>query len=726
MPQNPDLAAERRYLAKADERLETMRRSARETMEIALSTPRGGTPQARAERDVIVRQCLARLEQLEIGDQALTFGGIDYGEPLGSVCTYHIGRLAVADENMEPLVVDWRAPVAEPFYRATGKEPMGLTRRRHFALGHKTLEAIEDEYLGVFEGPKGHDSGDEVILAGPGALFAAMTRPRSGRMADIVSTIQGQQDEIIRAPLAGIHVVQGGPGTGKTAVALHRAAYLLYTHRMRLERQGVLVVAPNRTFARYIDQVLPSLGETGVQIMTLTGLAGFGEVELSESVGEARLKGDLRMAAFVAKAVRDRERPTRRSVDIPMGAFLVTVLPQETADAVSAAKRRSGPHNTRRRFLESALAQKVVEKYLVKKDQGSRDANTSSLPTGDGQVVTKIEGFDPARAEKRELMARVRQSLEFQSLVERIWPILTPQALLDDLFSHFPLIRLAGKGILAEDEMRLLFRRRDSNEGRTAWSKSDAILLNEAKLHLGSCSSKAHEEERRYGHIIVDEAQDLSPMAARMVGRYSLSSSMTLVGDIAQATSPFGIRPWTEIVSPMPKSDSFEIFELRVNYRTPQEVMDVAGALVRVAFPDLRTPISIRRTGNPVTLFRVINEDFTKLLAKVIEAEVEMVFPGTVAVIVPEQEKADYLEDLSKAGLDASPLADAKLAVISAQEAKGMEFDSVVISGADHLLYPSSTNLQALFVAMTRTTNRLLFLHNKDVPDVIVDLLTQK
>ncbi|NNN19776.1 MAG: AAA family ATPase, partial [Acidimicrobiaceae bacterium] len=359
---NPDLAKEQTFLDRANDRLEAMRKSAREMMDSALGTPRGGTHQARAERDVIVRQSLARLEQLEIGDQALSFGGIDYDVPLGQVATFHIGRLAVADVDMEPLVVDWRAPVAEPFYRATGKDAMGLSRRRHFALESHEVVSIEDEF---FTSDDGNEGSDELRLTGPGSLFASVTRARTGRMADIVSTIQAQQDEIIRSPLSGILVVQGGPGTGKTAVALHRAAYLLYTYRMRLERQGVLVVAPNRIFARYIAQVLPSLGETGVQIMTIHGLAGFGVAKLAESDEEALLKGDLRMAGVIAKAIRDRERPLKHSEDIVMGAFVIKVVPNDTAEAVKATKRRSGTHNQRRRFIESFLAVKIAEKYLA-------------------------------------------------------------------------------------------------------------------------------------------------------------------------------------------------------------------------------------------------------------------------------------------------------------------------------------------------------------------------
>ncbi|TAN25222.1 MAG: hypothetical protein EPN30_05095 [Actinomycetota bacterium] len=728
MSANPDLAAERKFLAKANDRLETMRESAREMMELALASPRGGTHQARAERDVIVRHSLARLEQLEIGDQALSFGGIDYDAELGRVASFHIGRLAVADEDMEPLVVDWRAPVAEPFYRATGKDPMGLTRRRHFALENRDVASIEDELFSAEGFAEGSWDSGEPKLAGPGSLFAAVARARTGRMADIVSTIQAQQDEIIRAPLSGMLVVQGGPGTGKTAVALHRAAYLLYTYRRRLERQGVLVVAPNRIFARYIDHVLPSLGETGVQIMTVNGLAGFGEARIAETDAEARLKGDLRMATFIAKAIKDRERPLKRTAEIVMGAFVVRVTPGDSAEAVRAAQHRSGTHNQRRRFVEALLAVKIAEKYLAAKKIGS----TGNADAGSQFDEQKFNILDSTSVDekqvKKELAQKVKRLPEFQFLVQRIWPKLTPQVLLSDLFSHLPLIHLAGKEILSETETRLLHRPTRFEDDINQWSSSDLVLLNEASIILGSYRNKNEDPdgERGYGHIIMDEAQDLSPMAARMIGRYSLSGSMTLVGDVAQATSPFGRRTWHDIVAPLAKSDPVHLVELEVNYRTPQEVMDVAGGLLKEFAPELKPATSIRKSGEFVEIIIPGREDLFESLAKVVSAERDKVDPGTVAVIVPADDKHLYVERLSQAGLEFSSSGEASVSVLSIHEAKGLEFDSVVIAGANRLLSAATLNPQALFVAMTRTTKRLVIVHNNDVPDVIVDLILKQ
>ncbi|HVM66367.1 MAG TPA: hypothetical protein VMU14_15975, partial [Acidimicrobiales bacterium] len=343
MSSHPDLAAEQAYIDRAYERLEAMRRAAEDLRDSVIGEGRGGTHQARVERDVFVQTSLARLEQLELGRSSLVFGRIDRsgddggggpsrndgrrdgdrarkdggrdgdrarndGRRDGDVERFYIGRLAVSDEHQEPLVVDWRAPVAEAFYRATGRSPMGLHLRRHFATEGRRLLAIEDELFAVDGG------GEPDELVGPGALLAALQRSRSGQMRDIVATVQREQDEVIRAELPGVLVVQGGPGTGKTAVALHRAAYLLYTYRFPLEQQGVLVIGPNQVFLRYIEQVLPSLGESGVALSTLGGLVPGARPRAVDSAAANRVKGDARMTEVLARAVADRERGLRQDL----------------------------------------------------------------------------------------------------------------------------------------------------------------------------------------------------------------------------------------------------------------------------------------------------------------------------------------------------------------------------------------------------------------------------
>ena len=368
MPDHPDLEAEQEFLNRAHDGLDAMRGEARQMLQGVLDLGKGGTFQSRTERDIVVRTSLARLEQLDIGDQALYFGRIDrFAEPDESPAagagapalgeSFHIGRLAVSGPDHEPLVVDWRAPVAEPFYRATGLDPQGLARRRHLAVRGRAVLGLEDEYfvdptrapgapvLPVSDAPpsEGDPAGERLLsegmmLGGPGALLSALGQARTGHMGDIIGTIQREQDEIIRSPLSGVLVVQGGPGTGKTAVALHRAAYLLYTHRFPLERQGVLVVGPNPLFLRYIEQVLPSLGETGVSLSTVAGLVPEVRVRASDDAVVARLKGDVRMVQVLARAVRTRQRPLRRDLDVPFGAGVLRLRARTTEEIVAQAR----------------------------------------------------------------------------------------------------------------------------------------------------------------------------------------------------------------------------------------------------------------------------------------------------------------------------------------------------------------------------------------------------
>ncbi|MFM9111741.1 MAG: HelD family protein, partial [Actinomycetota bacterium] len=357
---HPDHEAEQAHIDRAYDCLERSKTDAWRIRDLNEAST-GGTFQARYERNAFDEQLLARLTQLDLGDAALVFGRIDRAAdtdaPLES---FHIGRLAVADQDREPVVVDWRAPVAEPFYRATGREPMGLVRRRHFAVDGKTLLGIEDELFGEGHLGVGHDEGLATVtgregIRGYSTLLSALTRGRTGQLGDIVATIQAEQDEIIRAPHAGVLVVQGGPGTGKTVVALHRAAYLLYTHRFPLEDQGVLVIGPNRVFLRYIERVLPSLGEAGVEQMVLADLVPGHRIGFREDDLTRRVKGDVRMAKVIARAIRDRERPLREDLVIPYGASNLRLRAKESARIVNEARRRYRRHNAACRFVENEV-----------------------------------------------------------------------------------------------------------------------------------------------------------------------------------------------------------------------------------------------------------------------------------------------------------------------------------------------------------------------------------
>ncbi|MBO0747857.1 MAG: hypothetical protein J2O47_05885, partial [Acidimicrobiaceae bacterium] len=373
-------------------RLEAMRAAASSMLQEAFSE-RGSTFQSFTERDIRVRTGLSRLEQLQIGRESLVFGRIDRRRDAqrlranGDSPTeaFHIGRLAISDEYQEPLVVDWRAPVAEPFYRATGAHPMGLALRRHFLTDGPRVLDLEDE---LFD-EEGSDEGAGLGLSGPQILLSTLERSRTGRMRDIVATVQREQDEIIRGGLSGILVVQGGPGTGKTAVALHRAAYLLYTHRFPLEGQGVLVVGPNPTFLRYIGHVLPSLGESGVELSTISGLLPDVEPTGDEERLVARLKGDPRMARFVMRAVSDRQRPLRRPVEIPYGSRVLRLSTAASEQIVSAVRRRPGTHNARRRAVETLLWRHLLAQLERRAAlrPAPPTAHDSTPPDSDGRVI---------------------------------------------------------------------------------------------------------------------------------------------------------------------------------------------------------------------------------------------------------------------------------------------------------------------------------------------------
>ncbi len=748
-----ELQGEQAFVDMAYARLDAMRSDANSMLEGVLDLGRGGTFQSRTERDVIVRTSLARLEQLDIGDQALTFGRIDRveegpnGEDQG-VETFHIGRLAIHSADHDPLVVDWRAPIAEPFYRATGRDPQGLVLRRHLALEGRQVVGLEDERFsgpGSAGGPSDvvevdggpdhssrraeFDGSGELIqsdlpIGGPAALLAALDRARSGRMTDIVSTIQREQDEIIRAPLTGVLLVQGGPGTGKTAVALHRAAYLLYTHRFPLERQGVLVVGPNPLFLRYIEQVLPSLGETGVTLSTVSGLVP--EIRAVENgpADVARLKGDPRMAKVVARAVRTRQRALTEDVAIPYGALLLRLTTEDSRRIVDAARRRPGTHNARRRLVEQEVAQTLADR--ARQTQQTLAVGTAS--------VTAFPGYeDPSELEDDEFdledfSRKVRRVPELAGALDRMWPRLSPHELLHDLFGAPALIKAASRGVLTSDEQQLLFRPRSKSFEEVHWTPADAALVDEARHLVGSRNGSSDDGVRKYGHIVVDEVQDLSPMQLRMLTRRSLSGSMTIVGDIAQATAPWSPTSWADITDHLPRRRPPRTVELTVSYRTPAEVLAVAGQVLAVAAPELSPPRPVRRTGVEPRMIAVRDAtgsrhgatvgDLARTVAQVAGEEVAAVAPGRVAILAPEPMMGVLSEALAAAGL---PVVDARdmrkgglferLVLLAADAANGLEFDSVVVVEPGLIAGETARGLRTLYVALTRPTQRLSVVH---------------
>ncbi len=694
MAANPDLQSEQAHLDRAHARLDAMRAAALARRDEVIGNSRGGTHQAREERDVIVRAALARIEQLRVGDEALSFGRIDRttGE------RFYIGRLAISDDDQEPLIVDWRAPVAEPFYRATGRHPMGLSRRRHFITDGRRLVGMEDELLDLDHMP------EESTLAGEGALIAALERSRSGAMRDIVGTIQAEQDDIIRAPMPGVLVVQGGPGTGKTAVALHRAAYLLYTYRFPLERQGVLVVGPNPLFLRYIEHVLPSLGETGVTLSTVAGLyPGNIRPRATESTLAARVKGDVRMARVLARAVGDRQRGLRATVEVAFGSFRLRLTPALTRDVVAAAKRRPGTHNGRRPQVEQMLVQRLHQQYLQAMDRAGRVAIRA---TGPGEALSFGDFFDEVKA-----------SAELKDALERIWPLLLPEELVHDLYGAPALIDLAARNVLADHERAALRRRRSTSLEAIPWTSADVPLLDEAVVLLGPRRRRKAEDGelvRTFGHVVVDEAQDLTPMQLRMLTRRSLGGSMTVVGDIGQATGSFSPSSWDDVLAHLPRRKPPRQVELTVNYRTPSEIMEVAGRVLAAAAPHLVPPTSVRSAGfGPAVRPVAAGEDVTEV-ALAVAAALRAETGGTVAVVCPPS----LAGPLGAAREDDVSLED-EVSIVPVGSVKGLEFDGVVVVEPGQIADESPQGLKALYVSLTRATKRLTIVHADPLPAVL-------
>lgn len=706
---HPDLADEQAYIDHAYDCLEQSREVAWKLRDLS-EADLGGTFQARFERNAFDEALLKRLADLDLGNAALVFGRVDRhaldddGRPVGDGSTeaFHIGRLAVADADAEPIVVDWRAPVAEPFYRATGRDAMGLARRRHFAVEGRRLLGIEDELFGEGHLGLGHDEGltesRPAGLRGYSTLIASLERGRTGTLGDIVATIQSEQDEIIRSPQAGVLVVQGGPGTGKTVVALHRAAYLLYTHRFPLEDQGVLVIGPNRVFLRYIEQVLPSLGESGIEQVVLADLIPdvdfAGRNDPADSQLAARVKGDTRMSDVIDHAVNDRERPLRDDLIVPFRSGYVRLRVDETTRIVRQARRRFRRHNAARRWVEGEIWAAMAASWR-------------------GDPVSP-----------REIRAGVRSLPETREALERIWPLLTPAELLHDLFGSMALLRLAAEGALEEREYKALYRPRSESVADVRWTAADVALLDDAREVLGPKPGRngkidESDEIRTYGHIVIDEVQDLTPMQLKMADRRSLNGSMTVVGDIAQATGSLAPDDWDDVLRFLPDRKPARVIGLSVGYRIPSQIMELANKVMAVATPGLRAPESVRVGDAQPRLRRV--PDLIPGLIDEVEAVRSELAGGSIAVVAPDELCDEISDAMVAAGLDhgraASSGLDQSLTVVPVSVIKGLELDAVIVVEPSRIAGAEEYGMRALYVALTRSTQRLSVVHHDDLPE---------
>lgn len=630
----------------------------------------------------------------------------------GSRERFYIGRVGVWDDAQNTVVVDWRAPVAEPFYRATGREPLGLERRRHFATRANSLLGIDDEVFGELA------RGQDRPVSGEGALIAVMEAARTGRLGDIVGTIQGEQDEVIRAPLPGVLLVQGGPGTGKTVVALHRAAYLLYTHRFPLEGQGVLVIGPNRLFLSYIEQVLPSLGEAGVEISVLADLLsprvhadGFDEEPT------ALVKGDQRMSEVLAQAVRDRQRSLREDFRFGFGVQRLRLSVDESSHIVTEARRRSRGHNSGRKHVERRV-------FAALADSANRAA---ARRAGSGRGGPRpAGGYRTVEAET--LREQLRHETAVRELLDWMWPLLTPAQLLHDLFGSQALLHSAnrsttGKALFADDEIERLHRERSARASDVTWSFSDVALLDEARALLGARPGKADADAvRTYGHICIDEAQDLSPMELRMIRRRSLNGSMTVVGDIAQATGAWALDNWGQLLALLAPEHEVRRRELTIGYRIPGPTMTLANRVLRKAAPGLTPPRPVRSQGDAARMVQVPDLGGPEL-AGLVRAELVEVGEGNVAVIVSASVYPLLRKALDRHGLTFGVAGrhglGQRVTLVPVRLVKGLEVDSALVVEPARILSEERQGVRALYVALTRATKRVAVVHAEPLPDLL-------
>ncbi len=689
---HPELGTEQAYIDYAHACLVTLRERATR-LTAGFQPAGGGTNQARFERESVIEGVVIRLNQLDVGDRSLVFGRIDTD---GTDERFYIGRLGIWNEDQDPVVVDWRAPVAEPFYRATGRFPMGLRLRRHFATRGRTLLGLDDEVFG--DRSDGIDADrDPRSRGGQGALIAALEAGRTGHLGDIVATIQGEQDEIIRAPQHGVLVVQGGPGTGKTVVALHRAAYLLYTNRFPLEGQGVLVVGPNRLFIAYIEQVLPSLGEAGVHVAVLADLlrpkVGVDKLD-DEDV--ARIKGDIRMAEVIGRAVADRERPLRDDLVVGLGLQRLRLTVGESKRIITDASRRSRSHNSGRRVVEEQLFEVL--------------GRSARRPV------------DPS-----EVRDRLRGDLAIREALEWMWPVLTPAQLLHDLYGSRALLRSANAGRFTDTQIQLLHQPRRPHADDVIWRFHDVPLLDEARAHLGHRPGRRNEDAlRTYGHICVDEVQDLSPMELRMVSRRSLNGSMTVVGDIAQATGAWANSDWDQILAGLPGRHVSRRRELTVGYRIPETTMELAGRVLPHAAPGLQLPRAIRGGGD-VPRIVAATDTLGKAVVDAVMVELSEVGEGNISVIVPGTLVEAAGDALAGAGIAFGGASrhglDQQITVVPVRLVKGLEVDSAIVVEPARIVAEECQGVRSLYVALTRATKRVTVVHREPLPDYLIESL---
>ena len=732
MREDRTLAAERRGLDAEQHvvtglysRLDQLREQAESRLtEIRREGP-SGSPQNRSERDAFATLYEDRIMQLDSVEDRLCFGRLDMSD--GE--RFYVGRIGLSDEEHAPLLTDWRAPAARAFYSATAANPGGVVNRRHLTTRGRTVVAVEDDVLDV---ERLAEAGLEGALAGEGALLAALGARRTGRMGDIVATIQAEQDDVIRAPMQGALVVQGGPGTGKTAVALHRAAFLLYHHREQLERRGVLLIGPSRNFLNYIDHVLPSLGETGAVATTLAGLVPGVQVRGQDSDQATSIKGRTDMADVIKAAVRERQRLPRNDQEIRIDGRTVVIRRRDLKDAQWRARREGKPYNQARATFAKEMIARLTDQLME-------------------QLESHLDADD-----RRELERDVIDSKAVRVALNLAWLPISPSQLLRDLFSKPHLLDNAARR-LSQAERDALLR-----PASAPLTEADIPLLDEAAELLGDMPGdagrgrpdEATQEEIEYarsvlegidsdgmvtaedlagrmkgsgsrmtvaeratrdrtwtyGHVVVDEAQELSPMAWRMLLRRCPTRSFTIVGDVAQVTNAAGTRWWPETMDPL-FGDTWHLRELTISYRIPAAVAKAAQSFATAAALPVSELTAARDVEDALGFTRVDGDDALLAAAARLAAQHAGQMAddegGLVAVLVP-----DELRDQARDVVARSVVEGTTVEVHTAREAKGLEYDvAIVVEPAAMAVRPGD-----LYVALTRPTRRLEVVHARDLP----------
>jgi DNA helicase IV len=626
------------------------------------------------DEEILKAELRERLSRLQDTNSPLTFGRID-GD---TGDTFYIGRRHVRDLKGDPVVVDWRAPVATPFYRATIHDPLDLRLRRRFVLDGKALVDLFDE---DFSDPESLVEGGHGGVPDP--LLAELGRARTGQMRDIVATIQAEQDEIIRAPLRRVIAVQGGPGTGKTAVGLHRAAFLLYEHRRFLQREKVLIVGPNRLFLEYISQVLPSLGETAVYQTTVDSLGSMQfRARRDDPPQVARIKGDPRMAAILRTALWTQLRTPEAPISKLVSGVHLYATPQDLFALVASVRKGGAPY----RLARDAFHQRLARQWLT-----------------DHEVEIYAAGLDAD-----DFVERLLRLPAIKKPLDKVWPQTSPAALVRSVLTSRARLQEAASGALSEAEMDALQSIKGGALREQGWSRSDLPLLDEAEWLITGTP-------QTYGHSIVDEAQDLSAMQFRMVRRRTMHSSMTLLGDLAQATAPASQTSWEEVLNQIEQPGG-EITSLSIGYRVPEAILLLANRLLSIAAPDVPPARSVRQTGEPPRLVRVGSDLGPRAAA---EAGELVDIWNTVGVICSERSIDVVRAGLMRGNLDFVSWEQAELdhpvTLLDALAAKGLEFDAVVVVDPAGI-YDEENGPRRLYVAMTRAVQHLSLLYEDELP----------